>query len=788
MHLDNINELSLNVVNILKGKMKTIEKLQKSKVYTSDDGEAVTQLEDRKNAIINEFQKVENLEMTLAVVGTMKSGKSTTINAIVGHDILPNRSRPMTTLPTLIRHKKGQKEPVLLFDNSRPTSDLLKKITTTLQQDEFRNFKGKNQETDQLAHNLQEGIKPRLCKRYEGQDAIFKFLTVLNDIFRLAGELNITPPYKKYEKLVELPVIEVEFYHLSKQAEQAGTLSILDTPGPNEFGQSRELKRVFKTQLQQASAVMLVMDYTQLGSESEVEVREEVQQIRNELDNRLHVLVNKFDNANRNSMGFEDTKIYVAERMLGDGFNKDNVYPVSSNWAFLSNYVMRSLEGGDKLDIENLIIQDFAEECLGRRWESKIEDEDEVRHGTEELWIDSGFESPLKHIIEESHQNAALATLTAALDRLISYSEELSSLLKAREVSIDKDAKELKKIIDGLSSDIENVEALKLEIDKTINITINDFSNEIKVIQNDKTKHLRANISTLFNEGKAAEKIRKEAEEAKRQRENQTFLFGITSKSLKADKRKQVITALDFDPNDPVVEFSSEGEAKQYVRKIQKRILKPFNQYQDDIDQIVSKMPKVIAISVEGKLENLCGKIIDQAQEQLKDEGLEFNFSFPKANFDNLQVSYENLFGESIEEDTKQVSRSRKKSGAWNWFKGWFGAEEYETYYVSEDVYSVDMSKVKKQVQAETKRIQQSTLSIQNSYVADIVRPQLLEQVKKITDYFERFRGELLKGINDQKKSQIEQDELKSELKNFESLLQTHKLDAQDAYEELSEA
>ncbi len=38
--------------------------------------------------------KTARREMVLAVVGTMKAGKSTTINAIVGQEILPNRNRP----------------------------------------------------------------------------------------------------------------------------------------------------------------------------------------------------------------------------------------------------------------------------------------------------------------------------------------------------------------------------------------------------------------------------------------------------------------------------------------------------------------------------------------------------------------------------------------------------------------------------------------------------------------------------------------------------------------------
>lgn len=55
-----------------------------------------------------ERTKIIRKEMVLAVVGTMKAGKSTTINAIVGKEILPNRNRPMTSIPTLIRHVLGK--------------------------------------------------------------------------------------------------------------------------------------------------------------------------------------------------------------------------------------------------------------------------------------------------------------------------------------------------------------------------------------------------------------------------------------------------------------------------------------------------------------------------------------------------------------------------------------------------------------------------------------------------------------------------------------------------------
>ena len=78
----------------------------------------------------NELLKLKNEEFIISMVGTMKAGKSTTINAIVGQEILPSRVEAMTTLPTLITHIKGKVEPVLKLNKSyiNTLNDLLRKV------------------------------------------------------------------------------------------------------------------------------------------------------------------------------------------------------------------------------------------------------------------------------------------------------------------------------------------------------------------------------------------------------------------------------------------------------------------------------------------------------------------------------------------------------------------------------------------------------------------------------------------------------------------------------------
>lgn len=89
---------------------------QHSSASQQDTGvPTVTEVKAQREMLQNELCKVTRLEMVLAIVGTMKAGKSTTINAIVGTEVLPNRNRPMTALPTLIRHTCGKKIPYCIF-------------------------------------------------------------------------------------------------------------------------------------------------------------------------------------------------------------------------------------------------------------------------------------------------------------------------------------------------------------------------------------------------------------------------------------------------------------------------------------------------------------------------------------------------------------------------------------------------------------------------------------------------------------------------------------------------
>ena len=146
-----------------------------------------------------ELSKLENLDMVLAVIGTMKSGKSTTNNAIVGLEVLPNRNRPMTALPTIIRHTPGQKLPVLRFCKNVVINEfisLLGKKLATVEGDKLLSIADQKEDLQKVANAISSGMDIR--SEYHEEQGIFDFLKSLNDLVRLATALELDFPFGEF--------------------------------------------------------------------------------------------------------------------------------------------------------------------------------------------------------------------------------------------------------------------------------------------------------------------------------------------------------------------------------------------------------------------------------------------------------------------------------------------------------------------------------------------------------------------------------------------------------------
>ena len=311
----------------------------------------------------NELLKLKNEEFIISMVGTMKAGKSTTINAIVGQEILPSRVEAMTTLPTLITHIKGKVEPVLKLNKSyiNTLNDLLRKVRN--------NSKSKNYSKSEqsITNNKNFQFKEQIL----GNEKIKEALTIFNDLRRVSKDQI----FDKFIELENIPRIEIEFKTLKDIVTKDNSkLSLLDTPGPNEYKQSAKLKETLKIQLENSSAVIFVVDYKSYESGDTNDIKQRISDIHEYLKSEnFYILANKFD-ANKNSdEEYENTKkIIYTYFELKDKIELKNIFPVSSEWFFLVNLAKEELILKGRINHTLPWVKHFGEYFLGRLWKNDI--------------------------------------------------------------------------------------------------------------------------------------------------------------------------------------------------------------------------------------------------------------------------------------------------------------------------------------------------------------------------------------------------------------------------------
>lgn len=722
--------------------------------------------------------------MVLAVIGTMKAGKSTTINAIVGMEILPNRETAMTTLPTLIRNIHGQQQPVLKIAKITPLLELGKKVAKKLHQlDEATRNEIKLPSVEDsktlITQLMQQGGYP-FKSEYSGQAGIFEFLKHLNDIMRLAKDeiIDIEPPYHEYENLDDLPVIEVEFYHLKEcQALAHGSLAILDTPGPNEFGQSAALRRVFKTQLEKASAILLVTDFTQMKTEADQGVREQLDMIKDQLSkDRLYVVVNKFDQANKNSMSKDDLKDYVAGSLMDGKVDIAQVFPVSSYYAYLANRAKGHLEQHEKLPChkQEPWVADFAETALGRRWESKIDDVAEVKACIDELWKDSFFAEPIEKVIKEAHATAANKSLDSAIKKLAYYNNEFLNILNLRSNAMTKDIREIEQMRQNLENDIKRCESVKENVNKTTKTCLSELEQVMGNVMNEQQKNIHTTIEKFFQDGKRMEKAQAEADKVsqvalKKSTENTSWGSMLGMFFDGGHERQHKDSKQIFDPNSPKIKFSSDYEANKLTTDITKAVAGIFKDADERLNSTTNELIKKTTQSIAQQIDEAVADTLKKAQEKLKNDGVELNFRLPDIDLTIDDVDASALFKAGYNEKTETETRSRRKSGVWGSVCSFFGTNDWgwEDYNVNVTTYTVNLEKIKTQVIEQLKN-QVRQLSNQTSgYLRNIFQPDIDKHLVELVRYLTSYSRVLDDAIKSSELNKASKTELKKQLENL---------------------
>ncbi|HHP5489930.1 TPA: dynamin family protein [Aeromonas veronii] len=793
--------LRLEAIRLIKLQIEKLNQLtQIPNLLIADSKDAQSYDPDKvRNAISileGELSKLEELDMVLAVVGTMKAGKSTTNNAIVGLEVLPNRSTPMTALPTRIRHVPGQPEPRMNLPNVEPLNRVLHALATQLARPEqYEKIEHEEQDLKSLADRIKVGMS--FATEYQGQENIFTFLKELNDLVRLCQKLECEFPYADYQNIADLPMIEVAFCHLNEQASNQGHFTLLDTPGPNEMGMG-VLKKMMREQLQRASAVMVVMDATQLKSESDHDVRSELLAIADVAEDRLYVLVNKFDQMDR-SFNKEQIQRLISRDLLMGKVPESHVFPVSAKFAYLANRAQHALthQGALPDHQQHDWVADFAEAALHpHRWQNEINDIDEVKQGISYLWDKSCFDAPLTEVIKKAHAKASLLALASSAAKMVEQSERMNNFVEIRDNALNSDIATLESDINRIDQDVKKIEACR-------DNALNKSSGLLKYLEAYSTEcnlHVNSSLNKVIEElfGKWL-KQQKENENNKvrfkpaimqEKKDNENSLYKLAKKSVK----KFFGTNRNPEPRDwdeikekyykgdqTVIVEKNKDDAKKLLNSIGHALENETKQISEEISNAINGLKDELKTQSE-QVRNEAQQIIDSINQGFMKKGVVVNLSLPEIHPIPSIFSGQLILEDMFEETKIKEKRGFYRSSVWGWLCELFDTDEWgrDSYIHEETVYHIDMTKVANEANDNIKNI----FSKLNCHIKKEISEPINSSIEKFFDDFmvavDEIRGDLIQG---KKQSQLNQEQkmvLAKQLENIKRDLPVIRLDSKE--------
>ncbi|HJQ25055.1 MAG TPA: dynamin family protein [Blastocatellia bacterium] len=787
MHKGNIEAAGRETLRLLNYTLEVLNKhLAAEDLVHEEDPEQQRQL-DRKKARLwkdvlrNEIRKVENLETVLAVIGTTSAGKSLTINAIVGAEILPSRPDPMTTYPTLVRHKTGQKEPILHFPLAHNFIELGKAAKARIQDlmqnkplDEiFPHIRER-----QSAEHILSGKFESLTETYIDREPIFQLLEIINDLYRVCAPLDISLPAVADDGGAALPVIEVEMFHVGTVNQEHGQFTILDSPGPDDFRQGDRLRDIVRRQLSQASAVLLICDFTHLNTDADKEIQELVEEVLAQLTDRVFIFVNKFDQRGARDWGAEEVRKYLSHTLLDGDIPPSRIFPVSARSAFRANWAKRELKlRGHLPEPPDHNTEDFGSEALGTLWKRFIRDNETTREAAEALWRNSLFDEPLEMVIRAAAANAAIISLKSAIAKVVEYNRVLDRFLKIRATAATTSAETLQSEITGLQSDVSKTgKAYDIALDHMKEM-VEFFSSFVDVVCQNASDDVGNILDEYFKTGKIMQLAKdKSAERHSLLRQLLTKIGEKFSPLVETAEKQPGIDlkamAQDFDP---ATGFDSKtgtyvlrghahaNEAKALVARIRKSILDVFLAVSRATQTRLASASATLSNQLWADIDSNLKDVLESAEQRLK-RSFDITFTFPKPNLEMSETVFRdygtNVVRQKAEKYERYVERKGVAGKVKRWFADFFGERwGYDKIQETREVSTINLGALRDQANQKLGVFKYEMQRQAENFVSSVLRESVDSYFDDLKKYIEAFRGDLLDALSDKN---LEKDRLQA--------------------------
>ena len=698
-------------------------------------------------------RNVSDLELRMAIVAPMKAGKSTIINAIVGQELLPSRNAAMTTLPTEIIFDPQLEEPVLTLtpqiqDVFRDTFIALQRKIAELGLDRVQERMAQYPHLAKLPEKIQGMTGISIDNKIPGRLSIINSLRALNDIIRLCSVLD--PLSDPLQSLIDVPRIYSPFYRsgITERSDIAGKLVIVDTPGPNEAGENLKLVNVVAEQLQASSVILIVLNFTELNTKAEDEIKKDVARVI-ELRGKdnLYVLVNKVDQRKEGDMTPEQVRQFVAaEYGIGDGAQSDRVFEISARWAFSAANFLGEVQQRPGAEVAQLkTARSLAQDVFPLDWEEELEETTvaQLKKKAEKLWAKSGFDLFLTNAVNALMTEAAPRCITSSLNIAKGRLLELMEDTQLRSRAINEDGEKLRLEVAALDEDINSIENCRNSLQ------------EIEQIKTDLQEELNKILENLQHEGKLSvetyllQEDQQVADFAEKSgTTGKVFANWISQQKQEVATESKRLSSMEFTTLREAEEFA--GLAVAYAKR---RVDLLLEKVQENTGKVIDESRHKMM----NFLDDQTRPIIERARERLN-ENFHLNLSLPNLRFQSdyyidLNKPLVVRHTRKIDQGYSEVVKTKRSFFHFLWLVPFEITEKVKRPHKTENFYTVSLQGIIYEI---NKLIDQRINDIKqgiSQYLDEDFQQRIDDFFNDLDAYLNNYRNSLKQAQEDQKLS-----------------------------------
>ena len=407
------------------------------------------------------IQKVENDKITIGVIGQMKCGKSTFLNALVFQDeVLPAATTPMTASLSVITYGEEKMLEVEFFTKDE-WEELKYQASRTLDEGN----------SDQ---NLRSKIKA-------AKEIVYKAITIEEEIASLLG----TTKKDDFKNLIEYVGADGKYIAITKAVkiyyplDYLKGVEIVDTPGFNDPVVSREERT--KDFLRNADAVVMLLFAGRAFDETDKDII--FNKVRTIGTGKILIGINKYDLCYEQGETASEIVTYVKKELrkaseeyknssISELVNENDPMLISANMALMSKLPIAKITQNNNLKF-------YYDKALG-----VFEISSQVEMFEKSLMKE--FEESIKNIILKSKDEILLTKPKNQIkqigenrnDELIKELTEVSNTIKILETPEDE-LQELLRSSENAKKRIERkIDNLETEIEEVLFNRIKKITNE----------------------------------------------------------------------------------------------------------------------------------------------------------------------------------------------------------------------------------------------------------------------------------------------------------------------